>query len=305
MFPNTGKSASNFFSQPALSSQTINFMRNLIFLFCLCLQSNMLLFAKPVPLTEALEKGWVKVKASGNGGYTNLSLKVSFENSYNRKLELIVPAGYLFYASDSTYQDLIIVQDRLVAIEKGMRKSASLHAMCIRANRASPLVGLAFSSAGMATGVLLQVAQYINAQKLHESGAAQHAVWAVSNNHGLEGIGDPNLAKFTAELLGKPVPTYHIQYEEADRPGEIAFRNEPVAVSGTFEYENSADFIATFALYNEAGERVFTFFENELRKPGKHRFRFNFKTNRLPSGQYFTRLTDSTGKVYGGVPIQL
>jgi len=297
--------ASNFSNQRALSSQTKIFMRNLILLLCICMQANSLLFAQPISLTKALENGWIKLNASGTGGHRNLALKVNFENVYKRDLEMIVPAGYLFNAADSTYQDLMVVRDRLVTIEKGARKSASLHTLCIRANRASPLAGLAFSSAGMATGVVGQGAKYINDQKLHESGAAQYAVWAVSNNHGIEGIGDPNLAKFTAELLGKPVPTYHIQYAETNRPGETAFQNEPVAVSGTFEYENTTDIIATFAVYNEAGERVFTFFENEVRKPGKHRFKFNFKTNRLPHELYHTRLTDSTGKVYGGVPIQL
>ena len=281
-------------------------MRNLVLLLCISLLANFPLFAQPVSLAKALENGWVKlITASGTGGHRNLALKATFENIYKRDLEMVVPAGYLFYAADSTYQDLMVVRDRLITMEKGTRKSASLHTLCIRANRASPLAGIAFSSAGMATGVLAQVAQYIHAKGLHESNAAQHAVWAVSNNHGLEGIGDPDLTKFTAELLGKPVPTFHIEYAEADRPGETAFQNEPVAVSGTFEYENSADIIATFAVYNEAGERVFTFFENEVRKPGKHRFKFNFKTNRLPHGLYHTRLTDSTGKVYGGVPIQL
>ncbi len=297
---------SNFSLQPALSSQTKSFMRNLILLLCICLQANSPLFAQPVSLAKALENGWVKlITASGTGGHRNLALKATFENIYKRDLEMVVPAGYLFYASDSTYQDLMVVRDRLVTIEKGARKSASLHTLCIRANRASPLAGIAFSSAGMATGALMQVAQFIHAQGLHESNAAQHAVWAVSNNHGLEGIGHPDLLKFTADLLGKPIPTYNIEYAEETRPGETAFQNEPVAVSGTFEYENSADIIATFAVYNEAGERVFTFFENEVRKPGKHRFKFNFKTNRLPHGLYHTRLTDSTGKIYGGVPIQL
>lgn len=280
-------------------------MRNLILLVLICLQTQTLVLAKSIPLTEALKNGWVKLTASGTGGHRNQALKITFENTYKSNLELVVPAGYLFYAADSTYQDLVVVRERLLAIAKGTRKSALFHTLCIRSNRASPLAGIGFSSAGMATGAMAQLAQYIHTQGLHESPAAQYAMWSVSNNHGLEGIGHPELLKFTAQLLGKPIPTYNIEYEETDRPGETAFQNVPVAVSGNFEYENSVDIIATFALYNEAGERVFTFFENEVRKPGKHRFKFNFKTNRLPHGEYHTRLTDSTGKLYGGVPIQL
>ncbi|NUO00779.1 MAG: hypothetical protein HUU01_09195 [Saprospiraceae bacterium] len=280
-------------------------MRNLVFLFCLCLQTNALLFAKPVPLQEALENGWVKLKATGVGGHQNQAIKAVFENLYNRNLEILVPAGFIFDASDSTYQDLIVVKDRLVILEKDARKSALCYTLCIRANRASPVASLAFLSGGMATGALMQLAQYIDKQGLHQSDAAQYAMWAVSNNHGLEGIGHPELAKFTAQLLGKPEPTYHIQYAGTGQPGEQAFRNEPIAVSGAFEYENKTDITATFALYNEAGERVFTFFENEVKKPGRHRFRFNFKTNRLPSGPYMARLTDANGRTVGGTRITL
>ncbi len=280
-------------------------MRKLIVFVCICVLVTGGLQAKPVDLAEALANGWVKIKASGLGGHQNQALKVSIENLHKRELEVLVPAGFLFDASDSSYQDLIVVRDRLVTLEKDMRKSASLYTLCIRSNRSSPVENLAFLSGGMAAGAMLQLAQYIHKSGLHESDAAQYAMWSVSNNHGLEGIGNPDLAKFTAQLLGKPEPTYHIEYAGTGQPGEQAFQNTPIAVSGSFEYENKVDIIATFALYNEQGERVFTFFENELRKPGKHRFRFNFRTNRLPRGPYMTRLTDANGNIVGGTPITL
>jgi len=263
------------------------------------LQISTTLLAKPVSLVEALNNGWISVSAAAQGGHGGQSIKASFKNLHKRDLELLIPAGFIFNASDSTFQDLIIVKERLLALEKARSKSVMLYGMCIRASRSSPTSGLAFSAGGMATAALAQMAQHIDEKRLHEVPDAQHAIWAVSNGHALEGIGQPDLAAFTAKLLGKPEPTYNIRYANSARPGERAFQDRALAVSGLFEYTNAKEISATFGLYNEQGERVLTFFEHELRKAGQHRFRFNFQVQNLPKGQYFARLSDAQGLMLG------
>jgi hypothetical protein len=250
--------------------------------------------AQAIPIGDAIKKGYLTLTASGNGGHSGECLSLKLENKTRKKLEVQIPAGQIFEAGDSSLQNLMIGKEEIYAIEPGRNRIAKLFGFCVEATDGSPGVGSEFSLGKMADGHLLKMAQYLSENNLHQNSSAQYAVWAVSDADRLEGIGDPGLTKFTADLLGKPMPEYHIQYQQPqDRllPGQPANWREAMSMNGLFYYTLERDQKVDFGLYNESGQLVHTLFKNRVQKKGYHKFRFEFEIRGLPKGKYFARMT--------------
>lgn len=251
--------------------------------------------AQVLDLTEAITKGYLSVTATGLGGHSGNCLKLKLESRFRKKFELRIPAGQIFEAEDSLLQDLMISKEEIYALEPGKNRIAHLYGLCIEAHNISPDEGSFFSMGKMAEGNLLKVANYLNSNNLYDHPSAQYAVWSVSDDDRLENIGDQGLAKFIAELLGKPMPEYHIQYQEIQQdrwiPGQPANWREAFALNGLFYYSLNYDQKVNLGLYNEQGELVHYLFKNRVQRKGYHKFRFNFEIKGLSKGKYFVRMT--------------
>ena len=251
--------------------------------------------AQVLELAEAVKKGYLTVTASGAGGHSGECLKLKLESKSRKKLDIRIPAGQIFEAGDSSLQNLMVSKEEVLALEPGRNRIARLFGFCVEAHDGSPGEGSDFALGNMAEGTLLKLAKHLSENKLHQNPSAQFAVWAVSDEDRLEGIGDPGLTKFVADLLGKPMPEYHIQYQQPDEdrllPGQPANWREALAMNGLFYYTLDRDQKVDFGLYNEQGELVHPLFSNRVQKKGYHKFRFEFEIKGLPKGKYFARMT--------------
>lgn len=251
--------------------------------------------AQALDLMEAVRKGLLTVAAEGTGGHTGECLSLSLQNKSKKKLEVRIPAGQRFVAGDSSLQDLMVAKEEVFFVESGASKVGKLFGLCLEASDGSPGGGSLFKLGKMAEGKLLKMAQYLNENKLHGHSSAQYALWAVTDAERLEGIGDPTLTKFVADLLGKPMPQYHVEYKAPpqDRllPGQPANWREAFAMNGLFYYDLASDQTVDFGLYDESGKLVHQLFKNRLQKRGSHKFRFEFEIRGLEKGKYFARLT--------------
>jgi hypothetical protein len=256
--------------------------------------------AQVLDIAEAVKKGLLSVSAEGLGGHSGECLQLNFKNKSKRKLEIKVPAGQIFEAGDSSLQNLMVSKEETFFVESGASRLGKLFSFCVEAGDGSPGGGSLFKMGKLAEGNLLKIAKYLNDNKLHQHPSAQYAVWAVSDADRLEGIGDLGLTKYVADLLGKPMPEYHIQYQSPpqDRqlPGQPANWREAFAMNGLFYYDLMADQPVDFGLYNEAGELVHALFKGRQQKRGQHKFRFEFEIKGLKKGKYFARLS-SRGQV--------
>ena len=252
-------------------------------------------------LNEALDQGLITAEVAGKGGHSGECLKLKLINNQRKDLEIVIPAGQIFEAGDSSLQNLMVAKEETLLVERDKDRIAHLYAFCIEAMDGSPGEGSGFVPGRMATGNLLAFARYLSSNRQYGNPSAQSAVWAISDEERLESIGDPQLAKNVAQLLGKPEPQYHIQYRQPDRdrllPGTPAvLQREALSMNGLFYYTLERDKRVNFELYNEAGEKVHAFFENRRQIKGYHKFRFEFEIWNLPQGKYFARLT-SGGEV--------
>ncbi len=258
------------------------------------------LTAQVLDLADAIKKGLLTVNAEGMGGHSGECLKLSMKNKSKKKLEIRVPAGQIFEAGDSSLQNLMVSKEETFFVESGSSRLGKLFGFCVEASDGSPGGGSLFKLGKLAEGNLLKMAKYLSDNKLHEHPSAQYAVWAVSDADRLEGIGDPGLTKYVADMLGKPMPEYHIQYQSPpqDRqlPGQPANWREAFAMNGLFYYDLMTDQAVDFGLYNASGELVHALFKGRQQKRGHHKFRFEFEIKGLEKGKYFARLT-SRGQV--------
>lgn len=247
-------------------------------------------------IADAVKKGLLAVSAEGTGGHSGECLKLNLKNKSNKKLEIRVPAGQIFEAGDSSLQNLMVAKEEMFLVESGAARVGKLFGFCVEANDGSPGDGSLFKMGKLAEGNLLKMAAYLNDNKLHQHPSAQFAVWAVSDAERLEGIGDPTLTKYVADMLGKPMPTYHIHYQSPpqDRllPGQPANWREAFAMNGLFYYDLANDQQVDFGLYDESGKLVHSLFKGRLQKRGSHKFRFEFEIKGLPKGHYYARLTN-------------
>ena len=252
--------------------------------------------ATPIVLEEAISKGYIDLGVVGNGGYNGECLKVTMKNLSKKTLEVTIPAGQIFEAGDSSLQNLMVAKEETLIVERGKDRVANLYTFCVEAGDGSPGKGMPFRLGKMAVGNLLAFAQYLSKENQHKNDYAQSAVWAVSDDERLEGIGDADLSKYVARLLGKPEPQYNVQYRQPDQsrllPGSPVLQmQEALSMNGLFYYTLDSDRMVNFELYNEEGEMVHAFTKNRQQKRGYHKFRFEFEISNLPKGKYFARLT--------------
>lgn len=263
--------------------------------------------AQAIPLNEAIEKGYIRLAAAGTGGHEGECLKLKLENLSRKNLDVLVPAGQIFEAGDTTLQNLMVTKEETFLVSRGKNCIVRLFGFCVEASDGSPGEGSVFSLGEMAGGNLLKMARYLSHNNLHKNRAAQYAVWAVTDEDRLESIGDRALAKFTADLLGKPVPEYHIGYQQPqDRQlaGQPANWREAVALDGLFYYELPKDQMVSFGLYSADGEHLHELFSNRLQKRGYHKFRFEFEIRGLEKGNYIVKLV-SEGETIKELAVEL
>jgi hypothetical protein len=187
----------------------------------------------------------------------------------------------------------MVSKEETFLVARGKNRITRLFGFCVEASDGSPSEGSVFSLGKMVEGNLLKMARYLSDNNLHKNSAAQYAVWAVMDDDRLESIGDPVLSKFTADLLGKPLPEYQIAYQQSqDRqlPGQPANWREAVALNGLFYYELPRDQMVSFGLYSAGGEHLHELFSNRLQRRGHHKFRFEFEIRGLEKGSYVVKL---------------
>ncbi|MGK0366661.1 MAG: hypothetical protein ACI85O_003736 [Saprospiraceae bacterium] len=265
-------------------------MSKSIVLFSLLLFTSTFSQAKIISLTEAIGKGYVELSAEGEGGHTGKCLKLKIKNLQKKKLDIQIHAGLVFNSNDPGEQDLMITEERMLAIEGNENRIAKMYAACIQAPNGSPSLGSGFNISLLATGHLLQVAQYLAKEKLYKNAAAQYAVWAISNEKRIENIDHGELANYVADLLGKPRPEYVVVHRTTSSPGEPAYREAPSIIKGRWQFKTEQDIFMTFGLYTLDGELKHAFFENIKKISGLHKFSFTFKVFNMPQGEYYIRL---------------
>ncbi len=264
-----------------------------VLLLLLALCPLCLLADTAIPLKEAVSKGFVTISATGEGGFTGKVLALDIASKHKKELTLAISAGLTFAADDSTVQDLMITEDRQLVLAAGAKRKLIVNAMCIEPYNGGPRLGSAFLLGAMAGDTLVKLAQYI-ATKGYQDDLGQSAVWTIINNEGLENVygSDPvklkDMVQYMHTITGKPLPWYHKE-KGPSSPTQV-YNPEPAIVHANFDFSLPMAGSAKIAIYNEAGETVYTIKDNMMVKSGKSTMKFRIEVRGYEKGKYYVRL---------------
>jgi hypothetical protein len=256
-------------------------------------------------LKEAILQKVISVTVEGTGGHQGECLKISCKNLKGQSLRIRFPQGQLMEPADSAQQTLVVAEEKWLAVTSKTPGVVLLKTFCTQAGDLSPTQGAPFTVAAMAPEVLCQVLKFISEQGKTDSGAAQAAVWAVTNRSSLGSIGDPALTRFVANQLGKDVPGYRIKHKTVKSvPGRTADLGKAMVVEGNFLYFLEKDEKVRMILLDSAGKFVTNISKEELMVAGEHRSGLHLEVWNLTPGKYTVRMQTKEGRVVKDMEVE-
>jgi hypothetical protein len=248
---------------------------------------------KSISIEDAIKKKLVSASIKGKGGHTGDVIRIKLKNLLNRTVSIDVEAGRRLDSEKQNLQDILVNRAAVLTLLPNQTKTFTISGMCCQAHNSGPDSSAVFSVGKMADTNLVRLARFIDENKWYGDGTAQRAVWIVSDNNAMEGIGgndtiSKRLQLFVSKLTGKPIPEYKIEYAGAQDCGAV-FSGIAAKIKGDFEYEIYSNGLVTFGIYDSRGQVVQMFFTDKPRSKGSYVFSYEFNTSNLPKGEYFAR----------------
>jgi hypothetical protein len=241
-----------------------------------------------VSLQDAIDQQLISVKVMAEGGTRGQSICLLVEKLKGKACRVLIPAGQLFYPSDTAMQTFINVHDEHLVLDQSKEKKR-LFALCAEATDAAPGQGQAFAVGELAKNSALKIAQYLSEQGLFDHAEAQYAMWAATNQYPVASIAHQGLLNFTCQTLGLAVPEYRIVQDAMPdaAAGQRALRYKPMRIEGKFTFQDTTARTLTVVLLDEQGEVVRTIIPERPYDAGvKKTFTYQFKTDMLAFGKY-------------------
>ena len=224
---------------------------------------------------EAVDKGLIKVKIRGydskdvilesGNGYAP-TLEILAENKSTKDIEITLPAGHHFESEDPGFQDMLVSESLILALNASARKKFPVYTMCTQVRNAGPGEGTYYKTGKMAEGNLLAVAQYLDSHAMHGDHIGQEAVWAVSDHTPIYFSKDhTELQQLISGFTGMEI--LH------PGEGETVVRQRRIksyTLKGQVEYNLNASSHVTLQMLDSTGVPVKILRDNEPRNRGKH-----------------------------------
>ncbi len=243
----------------------------------------------PTDLAALLKGRQLAMTVTGAGGHSGECVNVKLNNLRIDTMRVRIPAGWRFTSQDSTLQDLLVVEDEVLALAPRASRTVSCRAFCCEASMGGPGEGSTFLTGGMAAEPLQKLARFI-AEGHFDDDAVQQAVWAVSDGHDLSGIdaGDAQatqaLRTFVSTLTGRPVPWYTTSY--APPVDGRVFNPSPVHITGHVEFTQRHAGFLTIVVKDERGRTVYTLDEGRDLRQGMYRIQVEVTVQGWAKGRY-------------------
>lgn len=258
-----------------------------------------------IDLNEAIRQQLVVAEVTGTGGHFGNCIKIVCKNRKDKVLRIRIPQGQFLDPADSTFQTLVVAEERTLALKVKATGELLLKTYCAQAGDRSPMPGAAFVAGALASEQLRKLLQFIVEKGKTDQHEAQAAVWCVTNGNSPAGIGDPELTKFTAELMGKAVPGYKIRRKTVETvPGERAELGKALIVEGNYRYTLEKDEKLRMNLLDAGGKRIKQISKEELMKAGEHRSSFHLEVWNLTPGKYTVRIETKDGRVIHDIEVE-
>jgi hypothetical protein len=219
------------------------------------------LSSRPIRMTlqQALDKKMVTAQAFSNGSYKNYCMNLTLSNLTKDSLTIEVLPGWRFNSINDQEQDILIVKQETILLNKSEQKNTLLKGFCCQASNHAPSANARYLPGKLADSNLVKLARFLNKGD-YAVDTEQQAVWAISDNRPLAYISDSTeslvtLRYFVAGILGVELPWYSIEKKTfVYSNGVIA--TFPTLLRGTLNYSHESTDYVTCTILDINGRPV-------------------------------------------------
>ncbi|MBA3900363.1 MAG: hypothetical protein H0X62_09175 [Bacteroidetes bacterium] len=247
----------------------------------------------PINVIEAINQGIIRLDVKSKGGHSGGCLSASIKNTASERITILIPPGTMFHPEEPGMQNIIVVKEKLLALNRNESKTTVIIGFCCNLSKKSPSEGMAFKAAKSTNKNLIQIANFINGQNFNDD-AIQSAIWAVSDGNRISEIYDENpekvssLRKEVSEITGQPITWYATRTNRTT--GEDGFiNNEPVLVTGEISIKVEKPCTLIQEVFNEKGEVKWRIKDMEIPWAGSMNYDFQLRVSGWPKGNYYVK----------------
>jgi hypothetical protein len=274
-------------------------MRSVAFLLFLLLPALAFGGVHKITLIDALDSGFVDMKAASNGArYYEKALQLDLNNKTGEVLLVQVDPGLIFQPKDSSFQNLVLPGSEVVIVPPRRSTSTPIQSFCGSAQALAPVASMQYTFQRQGDSVMVQVSNYISKHRLNDR-LGQAAIWALTDEHSLEGIFDParpkesgDLLLFMEKLTRWKQPEYYKIYEPGTTPGQPAVQRKKLTLAAQFELKLTEPKVLSMGVYNGAGKEMQVAFKGQQMKPGVYKLVVSFEAEGASPGDYFLRVSE-------------
>jgi hypothetical protein len=242
-----------------------------------------------VSIDEAYKKGLIQYEINGTSqGNTGACIAINFTNISSTIINLEVETGRILEASDSSYQNMIVSKRYFVRLQPKQKTTQNIYALCAEPGDVTPNNGISFTHGKMATGSLLGMAKYVEANNL-QNGTGQSLIWAIIN--GITTFYSCDyLPNMYASLKNFFATDKQIKFEECTAINNIAHKPVTTTVrryKGSFGFSLPQDSEVEISLFDEDGNKVKQLDYNKKMEANWYDYEYEFTNANLPKGKTY------------------
>lgn len=208
-------------------------------------------------ISELQKSGSIKCYTIGNDSSVHyaLPLAIRLVNAAKTKLDVKIPAGFVFVARDSSYQNIVITESIVATLQPGQTKQINLRGMCMEQSDHAPSGTCHYNPDKMAADKIVKLAQFIEKNKFW-SPAGQQAMWTLIDDEPLYAVSSFDTAqaailqKYLSELTGKKIEEIP---DDESYLYDYQVKPHKVTVGGEVEFNMKHKIMVVWALYSEDG----------------------------------------------------
>ena len=250
-------------------------------------------------LKAAMDKGDVVIEAnSTDKGFSGKGIRLSLKNRTNNALQIMVDPALIFKPVDTSFQDLVIAGEVMLAIAPNSTGNIELQTFCGKSNARAPGSGLKFQFRKQGDSTMIKVLQFINKNQLYGN-AGQQAIWVLTNDHDLNTVFDPEqpevsekLVALMVTLTGLPSPDNFRLYRINTTAGEPVFEQRVLKIISNFYFTTQDDKTLSLGIYDQDGTLLQPIENERPFQKGRHKMMVSFEAENVKPGDYFIRLKE-------------
>lgn len=193
---------------------------------------------KEITLQDAIDQNLIEVSLESLGDYSGKCVALSVSSNSAKKFNLIVEPGDLFISEFDENQNILVVEEQVLAMED-KQDDFRIEGFCCEAHDSSPGEGDGFTYTKTSDPSLVKLASYIDGKGIDEDNK-QSAIWAVSDGESVSDIypdDEPSkeLRKYVCDLTNQEDVWFNTKknYEVTEDRRIIA---QPILITGKVEY---------------------------------------------------------------------